>query len=64
VGYEQGTKGYRVYDPVSWPMKVSRDVVFDESAQWKWGDDIADEEPVSDTFTRVYSGSGRYCDRG
>jgi hypothetical protein len=34
---------------------VSRDVVFDESAQWNWGDDGAGEEHVSDTFTVEYT---------
>jgi hypothetical protein len=55
VGYEQGTIGYRVYDPVSRRVRVSRDVVFDESAQWKWGNDAADGEPVSDIFTIEYT---------
>jgi hypothetical protein len=55
VGYEQGTKGYRVYDHVSRCVKVSRDVVFDESGQWKWGDDVVDQELVSDTFTIEYT---------
>jgi hypothetical protein len=34
IRYERGTKGYRVYDPVSQRVCVTRDVVFDEQAQW------------------------------
>ena len=36
VGYETGTKGYRVYDPRSKKLSVSRDVVFEESKGWDW----------------------------
>jgi hypothetical protein len=35
-GYEQGSKGYRVYDPVSEKLHVSRDVVFEEIRAWDW----------------------------
>ena len=28
VGYETGTKGYRVYDPVTKKLQISRDVIF------------------------------------
>jgi hypothetical protein len=43
VGYEQGTKGYWVYDPLTGRVCVSRDVVFDEQAQWDWKDNDANE---------------------
>jgi transposase InsO family protein len=36
VGYEPGSKAYRVYDPTSRRVHISRDVVFDEAAQWTW----------------------------
>jgi transposase InsO family protein len=37
LGYEQGTKAYRVYDPAGQRVHVARDVVFDEAAHWEWG---------------------------
>jgi hypothetical protein len=36
IGYEQGTKAWRFYDPVLWCTIVSWDVVFDEPASWNW----------------------------
>jgi hypothetical protein len=30
IGYAEGAKAYRIYDPVSQRMRVSHDVVFDE----------------------------------
>lgn len=33
-GYEQGTKGYRLYDPVKDRLMVTREVVFDEKRAW------------------------------
>jgi hypothetical protein len=36
LGYEEGSKAYRLYDPVSVKVVVSRDVVFDEAAAWSW----------------------------
>jgi hypothetical protein len=37
VAYEAGSKAYRVYNPVDGRVGVTRDVVFDEGAQWDWG---------------------------
>jgi len=36
LGYEPGTKGYRVYDPIKDKLMVTRDVVFDETKPWNW----------------------------
>lgn len=36
VGYEHGSKTFRAYDPVAQHVHVTRDVVFDEDAQWDW----------------------------
>ena len=51
LGYKEGSKAYRLYDPVGGKVLVSRDVVFDEAAAWKW--DKAEEQGGSghgDTF--------------
>jgi hypothetical protein len=34
VGYEPGSKAYRVFDPKARRVHISRDVVFDEAASW------------------------------
>ena len=34
LGYAEGTKAYRLYDPRKDKVLVSRDVVFDEKAAW------------------------------
>lgn len=36
IGYENGTKAYRVFDPVSRRVHVTRDLVFDEKRSWDW----------------------------
>jgi hypothetical protein len=36
IGYEKGSKAYCVYDPITNRVIVTRNVVFDESASWKW----------------------------
>ena len=34
LGYEEGSKAYRLYDPNRGKAVISRDVVFDEKAAW------------------------------
>jgi hypothetical protein len=36
IGYERGTKAYRVYDPMARRLHITQDVVFDEVVQWDW----------------------------
>jgi len=47
LGYEDGTKAYRLYDPARGKVVVSRDVVFDEAAAWSWSTPAAGEEEGS-----------------
>ncbi|KAA0039326.1 copia-type polyprotein [Cucumis melo var. makuwa] len=42
VGYDVSSKGYKLYNPVTKKMIVSRDVVFDEEASWNWNDEPED----------------------
>jgi transposase InsO family protein len=53
IGYETGSKAYRAYDPVTHKVHVSRDVIFDEQAQWDWskGGDRGEAVNNDDTFT-------------
>jgi hypothetical protein len=44
VGYEPGMKAYRVYDPTSRRVHLSRDIVFDEEAHWSWSDNEQKED--------------------
>jgi hypothetical protein len=37
IGYQDGSKAYRFYDPVTERVHVSRNAVFNEGACWDWG---------------------------
>jgi hypothetical protein len=39
VGYERGTKAYRVYDPATKKVTITHDLVFDEAVGWDWTGD-------------------------
>ncbi|WVZ83650.1 hypothetical protein U9M48_030778 [Paspalum notatum var. saurae] len=52
VGYELGSKAYRVYDPVGGRLQVSQDVIFDEAKGWPWEETGAAH---GDTFTVEYT---------
>jgi hypothetical protein len=34
ISYEEGAKAYRVLNPVTWLVRVARDVEFDEGRGW------------------------------
>lgn len=49
-GRETGTKAYRLYDPTSDRIHISRDVVFDEAKGWDWAvKNHASEVPLQQT---------------
>jgi hypothetical protein len=60
VGYESSSKVYHVYDPITKRVHVTRDVVFDEQAQWVWGSGGHDGKPDGgdDVFTVEYTTMG------
>lgn len=48
IGYEPGSKAYRVYDPATRRVHVTRDVVFDETASWDWEEKDGGTGPSQD----------------
>ncbi|WVZ57966.1 LOW QUALITY PROTEIN: hypothetical protein U9M48_008290 [Paspalum notatum var. saurae] len=77
LGYEAGSKAYRMYDPVERRVVISRDVVFNKSASWDWtesgvgGDAQQQQAAVSSTFVideeveeLGHGGQGGICIQG
>jgi hypothetical protein len=48
VGYEEGSKAYRVYDPATKKVRISRDVKFEEQRKWDWTAAASDSTPNTD----------------
>ncbi|KAA3471208.1 Retrovirus-related Pol polyprotein from transposon TNT 1-94 [Gossypium australe] len=44
VGYSLVSKAYRIYQPQTWKMIVSRDVQFLEDEQWDWTSDVEERK--------------------
>jgi hypothetical protein len=38
LGYEEGSKAHKLFDPCAGRVVVSGDVIFDEMAAWDWED--------------------------
>ncbi|CAA7401797.1 unnamed protein product [Spirodela intermedia] len=57
ISYEYGSKAYQTYDPTTRRVHVTRDVVFDENAQWDWGSgaEQGDAGSHDDMFTLEYA---------
>lgn len=48
LGVSEGTKAYKLFDPTTKKVIISRDVVFDEEQGWNWG--MTSEEEASDVL--------------
>jgi hypothetical protein len=61
IGYEPGTKAYRLYNPVTDRVHVSRDVVFEEGRAWNLGESGTgssgdnDDDPFVVEYEYVYT---------
>ncbi|GKA70962.1 cysteine-rich receptor-like protein kinase 25-like protein, partial [Tanacetum coccineum] len=47
LGVRQESKAYRLYDPSSKIIVISRDVIFDEDATWDWSEENQKAEELS-----------------
>jgi hypothetical protein len=70
VGYEAGSKAYRVYNPATEKVVITRDAIFEENRPWDWNSpgatstrtaqgeevqSVPSAHMVHDTFTVVYT---------
>lgn len=58
LGTEPGSKAYRMFDPTTQRIIVSRDVVFDETKSWKWSNFDNEEIEKSGMFTFAFGDYG------
>jgi hypothetical protein len=42
IGYAEGVKAYRILDPATQRVRISRDIVFDEGRGWAWDKAVDD----------------------
>jgi hypothetical protein len=50
LGYEPGTKGYRLVDPTTEKLHISRDVVFEEHEAWDWNNHNTVQQSETEGF--------------
>jgi hypothetical protein len=56
VGYEEGSKAYRVYDPATKKVRVTRDAKFEEQRRWDWtATTNTSAPPLDEPLVVVYS---------
>lgn len=57
-GAEVGSKAHRLFDPQTNRIVVSRDVVFEESMEWKWRSTLGSGDSVEFTIENEFDSSG------
>ncbi|CAN6200243.1 unnamed protein product [Urochloa humidicola] len=50
IGYASGTKAYRLLDPATGKVTVSRDVIFDEAVGWDWSGQHKEAETAATPY--------------
>jgi hypothetical protein len=63
LGYEEGIKAYKLFDPCAGRVVVSRDVVFNEMGAWDW-EDPGTGEQWRHVHHRIHGGARRQEHRG
>ncbi|CAN0920234.1 Retrovirus-related Pol polyprotein from transposon TNT 1-94 [Linum grandiflorum] len=48
IGYSDESKGYRLYNPLKNEVVISRDVIFDEMAEWSWKTQDTQPSPTNE----------------
>lgn len=58
LGIEPGSKAYRLFDPMTQKVVVSRNVVFDEQKSWNWNVSTSDETLAPGSFKLSFGDFG------
>lgn len=53
LGVEEGTKGYRLYNPRNRRLVIARDVIFDEAKRWAWNEELTGEPLTTPYWTNI-----------
>jgi uncharacterized protein (DUF2461 family) len=48
ISYNDESKGFQLFNPKKDQLLMSRDVIFDESAAWKWEDSVNLETKIQE----------------
>jgi hypothetical protein len=64
IGYETGSKAYRLYDPETRKLIVSRDVVFEEDRPWDWPSSGSMEISTQELIVQYSDEPEQSTDRG
>jgi hypothetical protein len=66
IGYEVGTKGYRLYDPMAKKLHISQDIIFEENQTKRFNEEISNElaAPMFEVELYTIVGQGTITNSG